>query len=132
LLNLLHDRPDFFNQESVDHISAFANQAALAIQNAHLYQDVENALAKEQAARQQLVQTEKFAAMGRMLGSVAHELNNPLQTIQNCLYLTRLDTPADSPIQEYLDMAFSETNRLSSLVAQLRELYRPRIANTLY
>ena len=78
--------------------------------------------------RTQLVQSEKFAAMGRMLASVAHELNNPLQTIQNCLYLTQQDTPAGSPIQEYLEMAFSEIGRLSRMVAQLRELYRPRSA----
>ncbi len=67
--------------------------------------------------------------MGRLLASVAHELNNPLQTIKNCLFLTRQDTSPDSPVQEYLDMAFSETARLSKLVAQLRELYRPKADN---
>jgi len=129
ILNLMHGQANFFDQEAVDHIAAFASQAALAIQNAHLYQEVESALAQEQYVRKQLIQSEKFAAMGRLVGSVAHELNNPLQTIQNCLYLTRQDTPVDSPVQEYLDMAFSETNRLSNLVAQLRELYRPHISN---
>ena len=91
-------------------------------------QELEKALSQEQNIRSQLVQSEKFAAMGRMVASVAHELNNPLQTIQNCLYLTQQDIPVSSPIQEYLDMAFSEIKRLSILVAQLRELYRPRSA----
>ncbi len=89
---------------------------------------LENTLAHEQSLREQLVRTEKFSAMGRMLASISHELNNPLQTIKNCLYLTQQDIPSDSPIQEYLDMAFSETQRLSNLVAQLRELYRPHAA----
>jgi signal transduction histidine kinase len=106
-----------------------AERVVLAIQNAHLYEALEKALAQEQIVRQQLIQAEKFAAMGRMLASVAHELNNPLQTIKNCLYLTRQDTPPDSPIQEFLDMAVSETGRLSNLVAQLRELYKPRMAD---
>ena len=127
-ISVLSDHPDFFDQEASNHLSAFANQAELAIQNARLYRDLERLLDQEQSMRSQLVQSEKFAAMGRMLASVAHELNNPLQTIQNCLYLTQQDTPAGSPIQEYLEMAFSEIGRLSKLVAQLRELYRPRSA----
>jgi PAS domain S-box-containing protein len=103
-----------------------ADRLALAITNANLYSDLKNALAEEHRIHRELVQTEKLAAMGRMLGSVAHELNNPLQTIKNCLYLVRQDAPAESRILEYLDMASSETNRLVHLVAQLRELYRPK------
>jgi two-component system, sporulation sensor kinase C len=60
-----------------------------------------------------------------MVASVAHELNNPVQTIQNCLFLTTQDIPTSSPIHEYLDMALSETRRVSKLVSQLREIYRP-------
>ena len=96
-INLFSDQPEFFSPEAADRLTAFASQAALAIQNARLYRDLENSLDQEQSMRSQLVQAEKFAAMGRMLGSVAHELNNPLQTIQNCLYLTQQDTPAGSP-----------------------------------
>jgi PAS domain S-box-containing protein len=74
----------------------------------------------------QLMQAEKHAVIGRMVGSVTHEINNPLQTIKNCLYLIQQDTPAESPIAEPLDMASSETARLTDIVGQLRELYRPR------
>ncbi len=107
-----------------------ADRLALALANARLYQDLENALAQEQAMHQKLAQAEKLSALGRMVSSVAHELNNPLQTIRNCLYLTKNDLPADSPIHEYLEMANSETGRLVKLVAQLRQLYRPPMAPT--
>ena len=76
----------------------------------------------------QLVQAEKHAVVGRMVGSITHEINNPLQTIKNCLYLMQQDVPADSPMHEPLEMVTSETRRLTTLVGQLRELYRPKIA----
>jgi PAS domain S-box-containing protein len=74
----------------------------------------------------QLIQAEKHAVIGRMVGSVTHEINNPLQTVKNCLYLIKQDTPPDSPIEESLRMATSEIHRLANLVAQLRQLYRPQ------
>jgi nitrogen fixation negative regulator NifL len=79
----------------------------------------------------QLVQAEKHAAIGRMVGSVTHEINNPLQTIKNCLYLIEQDTASDSPDKEPLEMALSETQRLSNIVGQLRQLYRPQAAQTM-
>ncbi len=75
--------------------------------------------------RLKLVQAEKHSALSRMVASVAHELNNPIQTIQNCLFLTQQDVGSESGVQEFLDMAISETRRVSKLVWQLRELYRP-------
>jgi len=104
--------------------------------NASIYKDEQDrvqgvfAVARDITDRKQfeaqLVQAEKHAVIGRMVGSVTHEINNPLQTIKNCLYLIQQDTPSDSSISEPLEMAASETARLADLVGQLRELYRPR------
>ncbi len=77
----------------------------------------------------QLIQAEKHAVIGRMVGSITHEINNPLQTIKNCLYLIQQDVTADNPIQEPLEMAASETLRITNLVGQLRELYRPKTSS---
>jgi len=115
-----------YTDEDQTIVQNLTDRAALAIANARLYHDLQNALEKEKSTRVQLIQSEKFAAIGRMVGSITHEINNPLQTIKNCLYLTQEDIPVDSHIQEYLGMATSEVQRLSNLVAQLRELYRPR------
>lgn len=119
-------KPGFFTAETTRRLEALAAHATLAVQNAQLYNDLEQALQQEQTMRDQLVQTEKLAAMGRMLASVAHELNNPIQTIRNCIFLTQQDSLPDSGIGRYLEMVLSETQRLSNLVQQLREVYRPR------
>ncbi len=102
-----------------------ANRAAQSIHNARLYQELQNALRKEIETHDQLVQAEKFAAVGRLLASITHEINNPLQTIKNCLYLSQMDLTRGTPAYDALTMATTETNRLSNLVAQLREVYRP-------
>jgi signal transduction histidine kinase len=106
-------------------LQSLADRAALAIANARLYKDLETALQEEQSMRRQLVQAEKHSAMSRMVASVAHELNNPIQTIQNCLFLIQQDLPADPAEQNFIQMALSESRRMSNLVTQLREIYRP-------
>jgi PAS domain S-box-containing protein len=79
----------------------------------------------------QLIQAEKHAVIGRMVGSVTHEINNPLQTIKNCLYLIQQDMQADSPSKEPLEISLSETQRLSNIVGQLRQLYRPQAGQSM-
>ena len=79
----------------------------------------------------QLIQAEKHAVIGRMVGSVTHEINNPLQTINNCLYLIQQDLEEDSPNKEPVEMALSETQRLSNIVGQLHQLYRPQAAQSM-
>jgi two-component system sporulation sensor kinase A len=106
-------------------VEVLAHRTAQTVHNARLYQELQNALQKELETHDQLVQTEKFAAVGRLLASITHEINNPLQTIKNCLYLIQMDTKLGTPAYDALSMATSETNRLSNLVAQLREIYRP-------
>jgi len=67
--------------------------------------------------------------MGRMVASVAHEFNNPLQTIKNCLFLIQQDMAPEAQGTKFLDMATSEVQRLSNLVSQLRAVYRPGAAD---
>jgi signal transduction histidine kinase len=106
-------------------LQSLSDRTALAYANARLYKDLQSALKEEQITRLKLVQAEKHSALSRMVASVAHELNNPIQTIQNCLFLTQQDIAPDSPIQEFLNMAISEARRVANLVWQLREIYRP-------
>jgi PAS domain S-box-containing protein len=128
-INLDSDKVDYFSEDTTQRLQAFANQASIAIQNAKLFEDLQDALHHEQAIRAQLVQSEKLVSMGRMVASVAHELNNPLQTIRNCLFILQKEANIDSELSAYLSTGLEEVERLSGIVEQLREAYRPSIQN---
>ena len=69
-----------------------------------------------------MLEMEKFAATGKLAGTIAHEINNPMEAIKNAIYLlrNRLD-PASQPIYEALK---SETERVTRIVRQMLGLYR--------
>lgn len=107
---------------------SIGQQLSIAIENARLITDLEKALKQEQTARAQMVQSEKLAAMGRLVASVAHELNNPLQAIQNALYLVRQEQALSDQAHDDLKVALTEADRMADLIGRLRETYRPTIS----
>lgn len=110
-----------------ENLEVFANSAAAAINNARLYRELKLALKTEQDTRQQLIRADKLTGMGRMVASVAHELNNPLQTIKNCLFLIE-QSYQDQEDPDLLELALSEVERLTLIVNRLRDVYRPAVA----
>ena len=125
VLDIHHQAPHQFTEHDIQLINAIAEQLTLAMEKAILYDNLQSTLAKEQTARSQLVQTEKLAALGQIVASVAHELNNPLQAIQNALYLINLEDSLTTQAREDLQVALNESNRMAGLIARLRETYRP-------
>jgi signal transduction histidine kinase len=114
-----------YSEDDQSMLEILATRTGQSIHNARLYQELQSSLRKELETHDQLIQSEKLTVVGRLLASITHEINNPLQTIKNCLYLSQLDLQSGSPAYDALNIATTETNRLSSLVAQLREIYRP-------
>src|SRR6266851_2601426 len=77
---------------------------------------------------QVLFDSEKLAATGRLAASIAHEINNPLEAVQNALYLLQKEFGEDSSKKPYLDIAARETQRMSRILRQMLGFYRQQEA----
>lgn len=77
---------------------------------------------RHKAARA-LVQSEKLAAVGRLASSIAHEINNPLESVTNLLYLARGSAEL-SEAHDYLDTAERELRRVSVITSQTLQFHK--------
>ncbi|HEU4634633.1 MAG TPA: ATP-binding protein [Edaphobacter sp.] len=78
----------------------------------------------EQAGTEKvLLQTEKLAAVGRLAASIAHEINNPLESVMNLLYLAN-GSDSVAEIRGYLEIADSELRRVAAITNQTLRFYR--------
>jgi len=68
---------------------------------------------------QQLFESEKLAAVGRLAASIAHEVNNPLEAIKNALYLMQTSFEGESKNAKFLEIARKETERVSHIIRQM-------------
>ncbi len=89
-------------------------------------QELAQSNASLQQAQQQLVKSEKLAAIGQLTASVAHEINNPIAVIQGNLDLMRetLGTQA-TPVKAELSLLDQQVERMRLIVTQLLQYARP-------
>ena len=100
-------------------------QAAVAMENARLYDELREYVRRVEASQQALVRAEKMATAGRLTASIAHEINNPLQAVQNCLHLASRGELTARKKKEYLNLANVELERLMTTVQRMLDFYRP-------
>jgi len=93
-----------------------------------IFVDLKERLGMERKLREtqeKLLQSEKLAAMGRLTSQIAHELNNPLYGIMNTLELLKTEISPQSKRRKILDMALSETVRLTELLRKMLRFSKP-------
>ena len=125
LLDIHQIPPKYLSQHDIQLVSAVADQLAVALQKANLYENLQISLQQEKATHNRLMQNERLAVMGRLLATVSHELNNPLQAIQNALYLLKEETNFSPQGRQDLEIVLAESERMASMIERLRATYRP-------
>ncbi len=93
-----------------------------------IFVDLRERLAMEVKLREtqeQLLQSEKLAAMGRLTSQIAHELNNPLYGIMNTLELMKTEISPGSKRRKILEMALSETVRITEMLRKMLSFSKP-------
>jgi signal transduction histidine kinase len=82
-------------------------------------------------AEETLRRTEKLAAAGRLAASVAHEINNPLESVTNLLYILRHYKPMDEPAVAFIETAQNELARVAEITQQTLRFYRQSVSRSM-
>ncbi len=124
-----------FEEEDLDIVSIVANQIGIALENARLYQKLQDKLQvtveELKFTQGKLLQSERLAALGKLAQGVAHEVRNPVTIIAGMAHLMSKKTPATDPGQELLKEITAATSRLERMVQEIESFARmpePRIA----
>jgi PAS domain S-box-containing protein len=86
--------------------------------------EIQRDITAQMQAEEALRQTEKLAAMGRVAGIIAHEINNPLEAITNAFYLLRNHPSLDQEARYYASLADQELQRAAHITRQTLSFYR--------
>jgi len=89
------------------------------------YQGILRDITDEKLLRNQLIQSEKISAMGRMASQLAHELNNPIYGIMNCVELAKEAIPEGHSKRRFLELAYSECRRTSGMLLKMLKFCKP-------
>jgi signal transduction histidine kinase len=113
-----------FSPDSLRAAEALARHAALAIENAQLFEREQKTIEELRLTQKQLLQSEKLAAIGQMAAGIAHELNTPLTYIVGNLELLRA-AEASPEQQGMLESVSRGAERIRALAQGLLAFSRP-------
>jgi signal transduction histidine kinase len=116
-----------YQENDLEFISILVNQLSVALDNAALYEREKKTLRELQSAQQRMIESERLAALGRLSGSIAHEVNNPLGIINNYLTIISRSVGDDLEVRKNLEIVQGEVHRIASVVRRLLDFYRPTI-----
>ena len=109
---------DIYSHEDIELLSTLANQTAVAIENARLYEDLKR-------SKSYIRRADRLASLGTLTAGLAHEIRNPLVAIKTLTQLLPERLDDEEFRTQFLQIASGEVDRISSLVTELLEFARP-------
>jgi signal transduction histidine kinase len=120
VLQVLNKRECDFGDEDLEIMTVVSNQVGIAMENARLYQRLQEkfALSREEVKRtqQKVIQSERLAALGRLSQGVAHEVRNPVMSIGGFASRLKQNLSPEDPEYTYVEIILEQVARLEQMV----------------
>ncbi|HXZ13134.1 MAG TPA: ATP-binding protein [Candidatus Sulfotelmatobacter sp.] len=113
-----------FSSAELNLLAAVGNQIATTIDKSLLLEQTREAYEGLRLAQEQLLQSEKMAAVGQLISGVAHELNNPLTAILGYSQLLKSEELTNSRGSDYLEKLYKQAQRTHHIVQNLLSFAR--------
>ena len=113
-----------FSPADVNLLIAVGSQISSAIDRSTLYEETRQAYENLRRTQEQLLHSEKMAAVGQLISGVAHELNNPLTAILGYSQLLSSNGQMSSQGLEYADKLYKQAQRTHRIVQNLLSFAR--------
>ena len=110
-------------------IGSLISSVKMALRSRSRQYEVRENLAVRATAEEAVRRSEKLAVAGRLAASIAHEINNPLESVTNLLYLISTTENIDE-VRGFADMAQQELARVSEITTQTLRFHRQQSAPT--
>ena len=116
--------PREFSAADVNLLIAVGSQFSSAIERSILYEETRLAYENLRRTQEQLLHSEKLAAVGQLISGVAHELNNPLTAILGYSQLLTSSGQMGQQGIEYADKLYKQAQRTHRIVQNLLSFAR--------
>jgi len=113
-----------YSPADINLLIAVGSQFSSAIERTRLYEETRHAYENLRLTQEQLLQSEKMAAVGQLISGVAHELNNPLTAILGYSQLLSSNGAMDAQGLEYSEKLYKQAQRTHRIVQNLLSFAR--------
>ena len=113
-----------FSAADTSLLIAVGSQVSSAVDRSRLYEETRQAYENLRRTQEQLVHSEKLAAVGQLISGVAHELNNPLTAILGYSQLLTSGGDIGPQALDYVDKLYKQAQRTHRIVQNLLSFAR--------